>query len=133
MKNLLIVAMLLASTAAFAADGSVAATSTPPAQGAGAGNGQGPGANREERFEEAKARILARLHEKEACVQAATNKETLKACMPHMGERGGQGGDAKGNNGVGGGFGGGRWGNRGGGNNGTGAAPGNSGTAPGQQ
>lgn len=95
MKNMLVLALLLASTAAYA-DNSVAAPSTPPAQGGAAGGAPGQG----ERFEEVKAKILARIQQHQACVQAATNIEGLKACRPKEGE-GGRGG--------GGGFGGGRF------------------------
>jgi hypothetical protein len=123
MKNFLFIALLFASTAAFAAEGSVA---TPPSTplGQSAGNGERPKMN----FDERKAKILARIHEKEACVNAATTPEALKACMPHRGEHRGQWGKGEG---KGGGFGGGRLNNKGDGNNSDGA--GNSENAPGQQ
>ena len=114
MKKLLIIAMLLASTAAYA-DNSVAQPGgTPPA----AGSGQSGGPEKGERFDQMKARVLERIQkhlaevqQKQSCVQAATTPEALKACLPHMGERreGGEGGEGRG-----GGFGGGRF-NHGGG------------------
>jgi hypothetical protein len=100
MKNLFIIAMLLASTVAYA-DNSVATPATPPGQAAGGAGGQGQG----ERFEERKAKVLAKIQERQACVQAATNHEAMKACFPHEGE-GGEG--RGGGQGRGGGFGGGR-------------------------
>jgi Spy/CpxP family protein refolding chaperone len=109
MKNLLFIALLFASTAAFANNTSPASPSTPPGQSGGPGDG--------ERFDQIKAKILAHLQEKQACVQAATTREALHACMPHMGEHRGEG--------KGGGFGGGRLNNNG--NNGQ------SENAPGQQ
>lgn len=122
MRNLLFIALLFASTAAFAAEGSVATPpSTPPGQSAG--NGERPKMN----FDERKAKILAKIHEREACVNAATSPEALKACRPHNdGEHRGQWGNGEG---KGGGFGGGRFNNKG--NNSDGA--GNSENAPGQQ
>jgi hypothetical protein len=122
MKNLLFIALLFASTAAFAADNSVAAPQTPPGQSAE--NGERPKMN----FDERKAKILAKIHEKEACVSAATTPEALKACRPHNGEHRGQWGKGEG---KGGGFGGGRLNNNDSGNNSNGA--GNSENAPGQQ
>ncbi len=126
MKNMFILALLMASTAAYAqtAPGSVA---TPPGQ-AGAQNAGGQGQGQPgERFEDHKAKILAHIQERmtklqgiQSCVQAATTREALHACMPERAEggQGGQGGGWKrGNNGNGGGFGGGRFQNNGNGGN----------------
>ena len=121
MRNLLFIALLFASTAAFADNSVATPPSTPPGQSAG--NGEGPKMN----FDERKAKILAKLHEKEACVTAATTPEALKACMPRMGEHRGQWGNN--GEGKGGGFGGGRLNDKG--NNSDGA--GNSENAPGHQ
>lgn len=107
MKNMLVLALLLASTAAYA-DNSVATPATPPGQSAGA-----PGQEKGERLEQVKQRILAKLQEKQACVQAAQTREALRACMPHRGEGRGEGG---GRFGHGGGFGGGNGNGNGGGN-----------------
>ncbi|TAL34523.1 MAG: hypothetical protein EPN97_08375 [Alphaproteobacteria bacterium] len=130
MKNLLFIALLFASTAAFA-DNSVATPSvSPPGQSAGSAPPQ-----KAERFEEMKAKALeriqqhlAKLQEKQACVQAATTPEALKICLPKMGEHRGKWGNGEG---KGGGFGGGRFNKNNDGNNSDGA--GNSENAPGQQ
>ena len=103
MKNMFVLALLLASTAAFA-DNSVATPSTPPGQSASA-----PGQEKGERLDQAKQRILAKLQEKQSCVQAAQTREALRACMPRRGEGHGNGGGRFGHGG--GGFGGGNDGN----------------------
>ena len=57
------------------------------------GPGQGGGGqDRQQRFEARKAEILARLQQSESCVKAATDPESLRACMPNRGGRGGGGG-----------------------------------------
>lgn len=87
MKNLLFIALLFASTAAFAADSSVATPpATPPGKSAG-DNSERPKMS----FEEKKAKVLERLNKREACVNAATTPEALKACMPHRGKHRGEG------------------------------------------
>lgn len=79
-------------------------------------------------FDEKKSKILERIHQREACVNAATTPEALKACMPNRGEHRGE---WKKGEGKGGGFGGGRFNNKDNGNNSDGA--GKSEDAPGQQ
>jgi hypothetical protein len=91
MKKLLFVAFLLTSTAALA--------QTAPPAAAPSGQQQ-----HEEKFEEHKAKILERIshhlqevQQRQACVQAATTHEALKACMPERrGERGEHGGRGEG-------------------------------------
>ena len=55
----------------------------------GPGQGGGGGQDRQQRFEARKAEILARLQQSESCVKAATDPESLRACMPNRGGRGG--------------------------------------------
>jgi hypothetical protein len=81
MKKLLMIALLCVSTAAIAEDGK-----TNP--------GNNGGKKPEMSFEQRKANILQRLQKKEACVQAATSRETLQSCFPRWKERHeGKGGD----------------------------------------
>ena len=76
----------------------------PPSAGAGAGaGGSGGGQEREQRFQEHKTEILQRMNEhlnevqkRIACVQAATNHEALRACMPERREGEGQRGEGHG-------------------------------------
>ena len=76
MKRMLIIAMLLASTAAFAQQ---------PAEPAP----QGGEPRQEKSFEERKAQMLNRLEEKQKCLQSAADAEALGKC--HGGKREGKG------------------------------------------
>jgi hypothetical protein len=88
MKKLLFIALLCMSTAAMAEDASAPATPATPAAASG-GNADKPKMT----FEEHKAKVLdrigkgiAKMQEKQSCVQAATTPEALKTCLPRMGE-----------------------------------------------
>lgn len=111
MHKLLFVALLMCSTAAMAEE---------PAAAPDGGGGR-PGAERGERpkpsVDEMKAKILKKMDEHRACVQAATTVEALRACRPHR-KGGGEGGERRGG-----------WGQRGG-NGGEGGGP-DGGGAPG--
>jgi hypothetical protein len=109
MHKLLFVALLMCSTVAMAEE--------PAAAPDGGGK---PRAERGERgdrpkpdFNEMKAKILKKMDEHRACVQAAADFEALKACRPHR--QGGEGGGRRGG-----------WGHRKGGEGGAGGgdAPG---------
>jgi hypothetical protein len=92
-KNILTVAalaVLISASAALAEDTAppVTGTGAPPAA---AGNAEQKG----EKFDERKAKILSRMSEhqaefqkRQACVQAATDKDSLKACFPNRGHGG---------------------------------------------
>ena len=93
-KQLLMTAALIAtmSTAAMAQGTAPAAKMAPSAATTA---DQDHKAKKEQKFEERKTKILQRLGEradkiqkKQACVQAATTPDALKACFPKMGERG---------------------------------------------
>ena len=59
-------------------------------QGGGRGPGQDGGQEREQKFEEVKAKILQHLKEGEACVGAAKDFKDLRSCKPkHEGHKGG--------------------------------------------
>jgi TolA-binding protein len=73
-----------------------------PPSSSGAG-GSGGGQEREQKFQEHKTEILQRMNEhlaevqkRIACVQAATNHEALRACMPERREGEGQRGEGHG-------------------------------------
>ena len=55
----------------------------------GPGQGGDGGQDRQQRFEAHKADILSHLQQAEACVKAATDAESLRACRPTRGEGGG--------------------------------------------
>jgi len=86
MKRVLIATTLLASSLAFG-------QTNQPASPNGQGPHNGPqGQQWEQRFDEVKARHLehiakriAMLQQAQACVQAATNPEALRACRPQHG------------------------------------------------
>ncbi len=88
MKKLLFIACLLTSTAAFAGTTAPQTTSAPTANSA-------PGQNAPS-FADIKAKALDRIgkhldevQKRQACVQAANDKEALKACFPNRGKFGG--------------------------------------------
>lgn len=85
MKKLLFIALLFVSAPAMAEGNSSAAQ--PANKGEKA-------AKQKMSFEEHKAKALQRIsthiakaQERQACVQAASNPESLKACFPNMGKR----------------------------------------------
>lgn len=88
MYKMLFAAMLLSSSVAFAEE--------PPAAG-GPGGGPDP-AVMQQKFEEKKAQISAKISERiaemqkrKACVDGAANPEALRACMPErFGKHGGK-------------------------------------------
>ncbi len=92
-KYLLMTAMIMALAApsmAWSQNAPSAGGGGTPPSSAGAGGG---GQEREQRFQERKTEILQRMNEhlaeiqkRIACVQAATNHEALRACMPERGE-----------------------------------------------
>jgi hypothetical protein len=73
MRTLLFIALLFASTTAMA--------ESPPAADGPEGR-----PHQEMSFEDMKAHILKRMGERRACVEAAQDKEALRACMPHKGK-----------------------------------------------
>lgn len=88
MKKLFLVVCLLASTSAYAGETPPASTAAPAAQSA---TGQ-----KEPSFADIKAKALDRIakrleevQKRQACVQAANDKEALKACFPNRGKFGG--------------------------------------------
>jgi hypothetical protein len=100
MKKLLFIALLCCSTAAMAADGNTPAAA--PATDAKVATAPATAGDsdkkvmKEEKFEDRKAKVLehiskhiAEAQKRQACVEAATNHDALKACMP---ERKGHGG-----------------------------------------
>ena len=105
-KYVLMTAMVLA----LAAPG-MAWSQSAPGGGNGAppsSTGPGGGQEREQKFQEHKTEILQRMNEhlaevqkRIACVQAATNHEALRACMPERREGEGQRGEGHGSMGQG--------------------------------
>ena len=95
MHKILFAALLMCSTAAWAAD--PAPAGDPPAAESGKMERKGGHAKWESMpFEEHKKKVLemlakrkAKLAESEACVNAAATKEALMACRPKRGEGGG--------------------------------------------
>jgi hypothetical protein len=88
MKKFLFIACLLTTTAAFAGAPSTPATSAPAANPAAGQNAPN--------FADVKAKALERLskhleevQKRQACVQAANDKEAFKACFPNRGKFGG--------------------------------------------
>ena len=84
MNKLLFIALVFASTSAMAQNTS------------GGQGGQGGG----QQFEQRKAAIvqhigdrIAKMQALQACAQAAADPQSLKACMPNRGQRGGGGQD----------------------------------------
>ena len=90
-KKLAILAAIAMSVTAMPA---FAQSNGGPMQG-GQGQGQqGPSQQeRQQRFEARKADILSHMQKNMACVQAATDPESMRACMPNRGGRMGGGGD----------------------------------------
>lgn len=89
MKKLLFITCLLATTAAYAGDTPPPASAAPAAQSA-------PGQNTPS-FSDIKAKALERIgkrleevQKRQACIQAANDKEALKACFPNRGFGGGR-------------------------------------------
>jgi len=72
---------------------------TLPAMAQDNGSDQG-GPGQGQRFQQMKTKILQRMKDREACIEAANNFQDLRGCMP---QRGGQGGNQGGQNGPGGG------------------------------
>lgn len=93
-------AIALSAAAAMAQSTTPAAApaTTPPAATASADQGSGHKGRHEMKFEDRKAHALARLEksaakiqQKQACVQASTDKDSLQACFPKRGQGKGNG------------------------------------------
>jgi|ERR1035437_5856441 hypothetical protein len=76
----------------------------------GAGGNGGQGGQPGQAFDARKAEVvqhigdrIAELQKAQACAQAATDPQSLRACLPNRGERGGQRGGHGGDQGGGGG------------------------------
>lgn len=89
MYKMLFAAILLSSSVAFAQG----PEGGPPQGGPGGGPGAGDPAQREQTFEQRKAKIsqhmaekIAELQKKKSCVDAAATPEALKTCLPRLGE-----------------------------------------------
>jgi len=84
MKNLLMMMALVSTMSASAAMAQTAPSAAPAAPAAASSDKK---AQHEEKFNDRKAKILDRLQKKQACVQAATDGKSLRACFPKMEKR----------------------------------------------
>jgi hypothetical protein len=89
------VAAVMSASAAMAQTAAPAAPASSPAAAPAAPNDAAKEKQHEEKFEDRKAKALEKLakraaaiQEKQACVQAATDKDSLQKCFPKRGERG---------------------------------------------
>jgi hypothetical protein len=86
-KTLTVMALAgILSIAAPAAHAEDAPAADAPAAAAMAPADNGKAGKSEENFAERKAKVLERIGKREACVEAATTPEAMKACFPNRGK-----------------------------------------------